>query len=936
MLLRYLQVVCLLLFATSVTAHDNISSIYHPLPLQAQGLFLTAKKMFPGTNGGFWLHDIHGNIRFFDGQHVLPRVGSIIDRQVDEVAFLNQAFWYVEGNKLYKAVPAKQPVSVAVLDAEVELTKIGSSDGFIWMTDNHYFYVYDPDTSHVHIHPLKGIHLQINEPLEITDALLIKNTWLFGTTSGVYRYSFKELLHERVSGSKYIQKLHYSKTRNELLVGGPQGAVLIDISRPKKIKARIGHSLVRAIVESEEGYWVGTEHGLYTYRFTDRQVREIGTSYQDDLALSNNFVYSLVNDKQGGIWIATSQEIRYYSKFSELFQRIRFGEPGHQVDIGSINQVVTDKDGTHWIATEKGLYMFRTGIDKAPSRRLYKPVYDLAMHDDFIWLATDNGIVQYQKKKHLQWPKTYPGLLVSRGIRNLLIDSEGILWFDSPQGLIRYRIRDNVAENLGFSWMVENKPGRVTHLYASNNGQVFIGTDHGIYLYSDERIRYLKASAVLGQSIDMVDTEISRVWFTNSYGLYLSMKDTWQFETVTLNEPNIRVFCTLSTAKGIWSATSKGLSFYKHDGRLMKHFGAPFGLVNNEFLPDICSYDPIRDELIFGSLYGLVLAKQNELISAELPDSSVLFSQIVVNNKPYRYAFGQNTTLFFPYDSSLNFRFGVLPDFDQSNLQYRLNGSNKADWITMQGTDLAFSSLFPGEYELYVRTEVEATQGQKGSLLKFVIKKPWYLSTWAFVLFLILTVLLMTLLIYWRSVRVVRRNRYLQGLVELKTKQLEHQSRILITNNYQLRMKLSSYIKAEEREEITEKKASDVTLTSEASNSSSKEVKQNTWLLKVYALIEKEYMHPEFGTSLASRSLFVSERSLQRKFKSLTGRTFTEYLHKVRLEKACELLLSGEKISDVAFDTGFNDPSYFSQRFKNYFGISPSKFIESRSEPSDS
>lgn len=106
---------------------------------------------------------------------------------------------------------------------------------------------------------------------------------------------------------------------------------------------------------------------------------------------------------------------------------------------------------------------------------------------------------------------------------------------------------------------------------------------------------------------------------------------------------------------------------------------------------------------------------------------------------------------------------------------------------------------------------------------------------------------------------------------------------------------------------------------------------QDAWLNKVYGLVEKHYPNPDFGTSSAAKLLFVSERSLQRKFKSLTKGSFMDYVIKVRLEHACERLMSGQKIADIAFETGFNDPSYFSQRFKHHFGLSPSKFIENAS-----
>jgi AraC family chitin signaling transcriptional activator len=100
------------------------------------------------------------------------------------------------------------------------------------------------------------------------------------------------------------------------------------------------------------------------------------------------------------------------------------------------------------------------------------------------------------------------------------------------------------------------------------------------------------------------------------------------------------------------------------------------------------------------------------------------------------------------------------------------------------------------------------------------------------------------------------------------------------------------------------------------------------WLEKVNALINSHYSDPDFSTSLAAKMLYVSERSLQRRFKSALEKTFTEYLTEVRLDNACRRLLAGEKVSDVAFECGFNDPSYFSQRFKHRFGMSPTQFVE--------
>jgi AraC family chitin signaling transcriptional activator len=103
---------------------------------------------------------------------------------------------------------------------------------------------------------------------------------------------------------------------------------------------------------------------------------------------------------------------------------------------------------------------------------------------------------------------------------------------------------------------------------------------------------------------------------------------------------------------------------------------------------------------------------------------------------------------------------------------------------------------------------------------------------------------------------------------------------------------------------------------------------QDPWLDKVRALVAEHFSDANFGTASAAKMMFVSERSLQRRLKNSIKKTFTEYLTEVRLDHACQRLLAGAKISDVAFDCGFNDPSYFSQRFKHRFGMSPTQFIE--------
>lgn len=61
-----------------------------------------------------------------------------------------------------------------------------------------------------------------------------------------------------------------------------------------------------------------------------------------------------------------------------------------------------------------------------------------------------------------------------------------------------------------------------------------------------------------------------------------------------------------------------------------------------------------------------------------------------------------------------------------------------------------------------------------------------------------------------------------------------------------------------------------------------------------------------------------------RYFKRKTGKTFVDFMNEIRLGNAAKLLLKGDlTIAEVAFESGFNNPSYFNRLFKRWKGLTP-------------
>ena len=70
-----------------------------------------------------------------------------------------------------------------------------------------------------------------------------------------------------------------------------------------------------------------------------------------------------------------------------------------------------------------------------------------------------------------------------------------------------------------------------------------------------------------------------------------------------------------------------------------------------------------------------------------------------------------------------------------------------------------------------------------------------------------------------------------------------------------------------------------------------------------------------------------SSQHLNRLFSRLLGVTPLQYLTRMRMERACELLLEGRyTVKAIARHVGMSDPYYFSRVFKQYFGRSPSQY----------
>lgn len=100
-------------------------------------------------------------------------------------------------------------------------------------------------------------------------------------------------------------------------------------------------------------------------------------------------------------------------------------------------------------------------------------------------------------------------------------------------------------------------------------------------------------------------------------------------------------------------------------------------------------------------------------------------------------------------------------------------------------------------------------------------------------------------------------------------------------------------------------------------------------LIRIEEYVEKEMANSDLSVEMIAAEIGVSRSHLHRKLKQLKGQNPSDYIKSVRLRHAAYLLSHKNiAVSEAGYATGFSSLSHFSNSFKEFYGISPTKYVE--------
>lgn len=513
------------------------------------------------------------------------------------------------------------------------------------------------------------------------------------------------------------------------------------------------------------------EHQLYVEDDTNLQ------------SLSNRFVYPLMRDHEGGIWIGTYYGgVNYLAPNAQQFEQHQHSTVKNSINGSVISNFCEAPDGTIWIASDDGGLnlmdpdngSFTHFMPKTDGSGLsYHNVHALCMDGDDLWIGTYSGGVNVMNTKtkrfrHYASKNNDPSSLNGNSSYAIMKDSNGNIWVGTMMGINLYnREKDNFTRIKEINaLMIDIDEDREGHLWFSTQGE-------GIFRYDPFRQEWQHYSASQGKLASdyvncFVTDENGQRWAGTSAGLHLFDPNTNQFNQVPLDIPSQNINSIIPGNDCYWLGTGKGLVKYSSiEG--VQVFMHTDGLQSDQFLPN-AALMTTDGKIYLGTANGFnafypheirtnrvapkvvltnveVMGKRIEVGDERLPSSITMTDELHLSHRDHAFSL---------HFSSLSF---CTPQKNQ--YAYQLKGFDEEWNFVGSYSHATYTNLEPGTYTFVVRgSNNDGVWNTEGQQLRIVIHPPFYWNIYAKILYVILLVLAFVGFVHSLLKRTERRHQY--------------------------------------------------------------------------------------------------------------------------------------------------------------------------------
>ncbi len=722
--------------------------------------------------------------------------------------------------------------------------------------------------------------------------------------------------------------------------------------------------------------WISSENGLYVLHRVSGGWKHYAHNPADPRSLTQNFVTGLAKIPDGQLLASTLHGLNIYNPLSDNFthfgedvingmkaqpngllvatendgwrvifpQQLSFTSLGRSEGLpeGGVNSIWQEPGGRLWVGLVEGGLNVRepgqrhfTRLTHNQGGLSHNSVSALRPGpDNTLYVGTWGGGIDVVRADK---PHTVLSHLPAHGTLTDFVGlleydkRNGLLWVGSNQGIFQY----DACTRTYVQATKEAVSGCIGSCI-DQKGNLWVGSQQGLFVFdlngrkADGTFSYRHYATKLDDPELQVEDKVcciaeapdGTIWIgSNGGGVYRAVEtgDGWRFQGYSsaqgLSSDQVRGIC--ADARGnVWASTVHGLN------RISPQNGAVVPFFRADGLPgDVFHWNNAfqgNDGMLYFGYAGGIIVLNPDRFHEQTAVDPLRLTRVSVGDVEYRDPFLRELRL-HERDRSIRFCFSILGlSGSRTHFQYKLEGFDKT-WTSLpagQG-DAKYSTLPGGRFTFKVRA-VDPYGNVTGSIMLPVLVHRYFYRTWWFYLLVISAALLLgwlAILLRTRSLR--RRQEELEQTVELRTREIFAQKRLVERKAEELRRQ--NEVLAHQNEELASRKM----LFSPESQAAPQD---NPFREKALDVLRTMYKNPDLDVNAFCQAMGVSKTLLNNKLQDAFGQSIGHFIRTYRLAVAKEMLESGTDatVAEVAYEVGFNDPKYFTRCFTKEFGIAPS------------
>lgn len=261
-------------------------------------------------------------------------------------------------------------------------------------------------------------------------------------------------------------------------------------------KDGLSNNTVYSSLQDRSGFmWFATENGLN--RFDGYDITVFQHDPGDPASISHNAVLKLVEDRDGFIWAGTLNGglNRFDPRRGEFRSYRHAPDRGDSLSHDIVSALLEDRDGAFWVGTDNGL----NRLDRASGRFTRYPlatdrpgasnhIHDICQDSEgVLWIGTfGGGLIRFERGtgqfRHYRHEPADPASLHSDFLFDVHEDREGNLWVCTKTGLSRFDRRSGRFARVALLPAGDNPAPdiQINALHEERGGQLWLGTSAGL------------------------------------------------------------------------------------------------------------------------------------------------------------------------------------------------------------------------------------------------------------------------------------------------------------------------------------------------------------------------------------------------------------------------------------------------------------------------